>query len=379
MSDEEKANMFQVMLRDLQIEGTPLLDCDADQVHTLQTALWTTMAELCDQDDAQKVCLVLSSIPIAALQSFVNDFFLLKMQNVEQMKDLPELDRLTASVLGKGVGPAIVLEVSAKNTNDKSSSNSDNDAAAAAGDAAAYLPSKVYNEFACAAAHKGFVERVVRGSSPSGNSAATIGLGDEGLGPGDAVYRFTNQHSVCNIMAFFWNCVCEVLVAPETDVPNMVLQLPAIEKHARFAAITHLLSRSLCLYQGDAVLSLVHFHPEYQRDEIDPADKPAFGHLPPTGWVQPMMRAAGMDDSVLTESNKDLLNYQHRAPVCAVHILRNNLLGDPKVVDIVLDDGTAVQASGLETYATNAEQLVGIGDGPLREALTQEVNMANSV
>lgn len=59
LSDERKANLFQFLLRDLQVEGVPLLAVDANQVDTLQAAMWTTLAELCDQADADQACLVL--------------------------------------------------------------------------------------------------------------------------------------------------------------------------------------------------------------------------------------------------------------------------------------------------------------------------------
>jgi len=46
--EERRSNVFQALLRDLQIEGVPLLGCDSNQVQTLNAALWTTMAELGD-------------------------------------------------------------------------------------------------------------------------------------------------------------------------------------------------------------------------------------------------------------------------------------------------------------------------------------------
>ena len=59
MDEERKSNLFQTLLRDLQIEGVPLLGCDANQVSTLSAAIWTTMAELGDSDEENKACLIL--------------------------------------------------------------------------------------------------------------------------------------------------------------------------------------------------------------------------------------------------------------------------------------------------------------------------------
>ena len=55
MDDEHRSSLFQTLLRDLQIEGVPLLGCDADQVATLNAAIWTTMAELGDNDNEQQI------------------------------------------------------------------------------------------------------------------------------------------------------------------------------------------------------------------------------------------------------------------------------------------------------------------------------------
>ena len=40
LDDDRRANLFQSMLRDLQIENVPLLGCDAREVHTMNAALW---------------------------------------------------------------------------------------------------------------------------------------------------------------------------------------------------------------------------------------------------------------------------------------------------------------------------------------------------
>ena len=103
LDDERKANLFQALLRDLQIEGVPLLGCDANQVHTLNAALWTTMAELSANPKADRACLVLEEIPLSALLAFAEDFTVLKTQD-RLMTYLPELRRFSVSVVGKGLG-----------------------------------------------------------------------------------------------------------------------------------------------------------------------------------------------------------------------------------------------------------------------------------
>lgn len=347
--DTRKANFFEMTLRDLQIEGVPLLGCDADQVHTLQAALWTTMAELVDQDEAGKACLILEQIPIPALQAFVDDFLILRNQ-FDQMKNLPELNRLTASLVGKGLGPAILLEATAKTEETPTPKFSQDD------------------EYKCSAAMKMFMNRVIIGDA---NDPASIGLGDEGSA-NPIIYRSSFSTNVCAALATFWNCICEMQLS--SDAGTICLMMPSIAtaSHDRFTAVAQLLSRSLCLYQGDAVFSLVHFHPEYDRSKIEPLDKPAFGHLPPLGWLRPMLKANGdffdLNDDALMSTN-----YQRRSPVTAVNIVRNSLLADPKIVTIELESGMMTQASGLEVYCPNALALADTEESVLKEAHQAEI------
>lgn len=123
ISNERKSNLFQALLRDLQIEGIPLLGCDANQVSTLNAAIWTTMAELGDCDEEQRACLVLEDIPVSALLAFAEDFTVLKTQ-ARLMDYLPELRRYSVSVLGKGVGPALLLELEARTDEEKAAAKS---------------------------------------------------------------------------------------------------------------------------------------------------------------------------------------------------------------------------------------------------------------
>jgi hypothetical protein len=349
--DERKANFFEMTLRDLQIEGVPLLGCDADQVHTLQAALWTTMAELVDQDEANRACLILEQIPMSALKAFVDDFLILKNQ-FDQMENLPELNRVTVSLVGKGMVPAILLEVIANNE----------------------IPSPMLrspdDEFKYSAAMKVFMNRVVIG----GDDPTSIGLGDEGSAE-PIIYRLSSSTNVCATVAAFWNCVCEMQLS--ADAGTICFMMPSVSSsHDRFATVAQLLSRSLCLYQGDSVFSLVHFYPEYDRAKIDPVDKPAFGHLPPLSWLRPMLKANG-DSSEIDDGDLSNVNYLRRAPVMAVNIVRNSLLAAPRIVAIELDNGMITQASGLEVYCPTALKLAATDESVLKGALDAEIAILN--
>jgi hypothetical protein len=349
LSDERKAVVFQALLRDLQIEDVPLLGADSDQVHTFQAAMWTTMAELTDQPNAAKACLILENIPMAALKTWVDDFFILKTQQ-DQLQYLPEIQRISASLVGKGVGPAILLEVTKGETT---------------------LPFSEYNEFACSAAMKVFVDRVVVGN----DSPTSVGLGDEGSAA-PIEYRFGGSSNACATLASFWNCACEML-SSDDQPGTLCLQIPSYSSNfGKFNVVTALMGRTLCLYQGDAVLSLVHFHPHYDRSLVTPIAKPAFGHLPPVSWMRPMFNAFGVGQE-LSDEDLALGDYQRKSPIAAVNIVRNSLLADPKIVEVELNDGTKTQASGLEVYCGNAIKLAQIGKDVLQAAHDAEVKIVN--
>ena len=52
LTPERKENLYQCLLRDLQVEGVPLLSVDAESAAVMQAALWTTMAELLENSKA---------------------------------------------------------------------------------------------------------------------------------------------------------------------------------------------------------------------------------------------------------------------------------------------------------------------------------------
>jgi len=261
LSDERKSNLFQSLLRDLQIEGVPLLGCDAKEVSTLNAAIWTTMAELGDSDDENKACLVLEDIPLSALLAFAEDFTVLKTQQ-RLMDYLPELQRFSISVLGKGF-PALIIETEARSEEDS--------------DDAKVLKAVelTFDQDKIVAALKSFISRVVVGleACPYTKNVdiSAVGLEKQGVVPGPVGYRYSPTTDACQAMSVFWNCICEMMSEQETNLSSIMLSLPGIgmgssdEAHKRFAAVVELVGRYLCLFRGDASFGLVHFHPVYDR------------------------------------------------------------------------------------------------------------------
>ena len=379
LDDDRRANLFQSMLRDLQIENVPLLGCDAREVHTMNAALWTTMSELSESDDAQKVCLIMEDIPMDALKAFVTDYGNLLTQT-RLMDQLPELSRVSVSLLGKGVGPAFIIE-STDRTPDEWAEK-----------AARTAIEDTLDEFRCTAALKTFVDRVVvrAETCPYTKSAdlSATGLEARGVSPGPVGYRFSKSSDACAAVASFWTSVCELLSVPESEISTTLLSLPAIgpgnspNDHDRFAAVVELISRNLCLFRGDGVFGLVHFHPAYERNLIRPVDKPAFGHLPPQSWLRSMLRLNGnvAEADSLTDEDLDMSNYQRRSPHTMINILRvsqlNAAVGAKSIVNLELEDGTVEKASGITLYSRNAIRLAKIGKETLQAGVEAEMKMS---
>lgn len=381
MSEERKANLFQFLLRDLEVEGVPLLGCDADQPPTLQAALWTTMAELSDKDGEDKACLVLENIPVDALRVFVDDFVLLKLQP-RMMSQLPELSRFSISLVGKGVGPAILIETAEWSPEEKQKYESIRDS------------SPQPNELTWQAAMKTFVSRMIAGNEVcphlKDNSMAPSGLEGKGIQPGPIGYRLVGSTNVCDIMSAFWNCMCELLAVPEDQLSSTIMCLPPVPEgvdpevvHNRFSVVAELISRNLFLYKGEDVLDLWHMHPYYSRDFVFPVDKPQHGHLPPTSWLRAILRGAGRvaEAESLTDDQLQLQNYQRRSPLPAVVIKRVSQLdaaGIPEngMVTLDLGDGRIEMASGIATYSMNTITLAAQGEEALHAALASEMEIA---
>lgn len=306
-------------------------------------------------------------IPVGALKAFEEDFTILKTQG-RLMAYLPELARISVSMIGKGVGPAFIIETTERTEKEKGEYTSPSD--------------NSFDEGKCTDALKSFIDRVVVNEQAcpytKNVDLAAVGLEAKGVTPGPVAYRYDGSSDACAVVGAFWTCVCELLGTPETEISTTMLSLPAagagVDEEAlnRFAIVMELVSRNLCLYRGDDVFGLVHFHPAYDRTLIHPIDKPAYGHLPPQNWLRPMMKLNGNVDEAENMSDDDikLSDYQRRAPFTAINILRVNQLnaaaGAKSIVDLEVADGVTEKASGITTYSRNAIRLAGVGEETLQ-------------
>jgi hypothetical protein len=235
LDEERKANLFQFLLRDLQVEGVPLLAVDSNQVETLQAAVWTTMAELMEEknddnnnDQQQKVCLVFEDIPMDALRSLADEFMMFKTQRINQTGVLiPELERVSLSLLGKGkVGPAMILEVSANDATRKTTSSSSSTIAANNNNNNNNNNNKAndnsLDEIKYTAAMKAFSSRLLDQTDVYPYKQ------DDGDHCFNTAYRFCRSTDVSHIMSSFWNCICELTANPD-NIAMTVLVLPGLQ------------------------------------------------------------------------------------------------------------------------------------------------------
>jgi hypothetical protein len=327
LSEERNATLFQFLLRDLQVEGVPLLSVDVPDVvdgspfahSVLQAALWTTMAEIADQqnqqrsqqqqeekkkkdqdsdkdDDAAPVlnraCLVLENVPVPILQRFVDHFEQTLKADARATARFPELGQIRLSLVGKGVGPGLLVEATnASSTADALTADSQR---------------SPEMEHRALAAMKMFVDR---GGSTS---------------PTAVQYRTCSFRDAYHIHSAFWNCVCEMLQSTINDpppqhpsstyllLPELDDAMPVDDQQERFDVVTSMLTQSLELYATDtngAAVEVSYYVPLYDRNKIQPANEFVRGHLPPLSWMGP--------DASVADDDASLWNYQRRSPVTA--------------------------------------------------------------
>jgi hypothetical protein len=343
LSEERRANLFQFLLRDLEVEGAPLLGCDADQAHTAQAAVWTVMGQLSERDEGSKACMVLENMPIDSLQTFVDDFATWKAD--EQMDSLFELKRFNVTLVGRGIGPALILETANRTNVEEQEYNS------------FISSSPVPNEIMWTAAMKTFVARME--------------LEKEGVLLNPLAYRLSGGNDICDTLATFWTSVCEILSHPEETLGSIVLCLPSVpedsdssEAQARFSAVSKLVSQSLFMSRGQDRFELSYMHPLYDRDIMLPKDETVFGHLPPISLLPVMLQETGRQDEAenLTNDQMALQNYQRRSPLPAIAIKR-------------LSQGSTDDGSDKDAYATTALRLAAEGEESLKNALAAEIEL----
>jgi hypothetical protein len=237
LSEKRKANLFQFLLRDLEIEGVPLLEVDVDQAHTFQAATYTIMAQLSQQDEEGKACLILQDMPIECLTNFVEDFESMKSDDL-----FSELQRFNVSLVGRGVGPAIVLESSERSDDQVKTYDS----------LQASFP--IPEEDECTATMKSFVtsKSIIRETDDNDDSLTA--------------YRVAGGTDLCDTLSVFWTCICELLSQPKQHAT--VMSLPPITVQ-QFSKVANVIGNSFFTYRGQDIFELLYLVPSKSNNNSD--------------------------------------------------------------------------------------------------------------
>ena len=106
-------------------------------------------------------------------------------------------------------------------------------------------------------------------------------------------------------------------------------------------------------------LSLVFFHPDYERARVEPRDAFTHGHLPPQNWLRAYVALTeGFDEAAaLTDAQLANADAQRRAPHTMINILRSEQVEEAEAVVpwevIEPEAGRRVRVSGARVYAKN--------------------------
>jgi hypothetical protein len=365
LSIGRRQELFQFLLRDLQVEGVPLLSVDisANNLLALQAAIWTTFVELREiqvsspdyilnstatESNTRKVCLVLEDFPISVLQSFARTFKQIQ-EEFKQHDTLSDLAKLKISLVGKGVGPGLILEII----------NNPEEAARDDQGKEAQLINLQLVADKCKEATNAFMDRI-------GN----IILCDHSMEneEHDTHYRFSPGNDLTQILSLFWNCACELTLYQNSnkDVHSLLMihnpwnRLP----FQQFVSLTQILSRWFHWVENNGeqnslpnAITLTYFHPQYQRLEIthslsdNNADHTSIGHL-------------SSSDLSNTDFNEIAL-YQRRSPVPVVALTSRKL-------------STAANQGKVDGHTRVMQTLKGIGLPSLHKCLNDEISIVNS-
>lgn len=342
-SDERKAGVFQFLLRDLEVEGAPLLGCDGVSANkTLQGATWTIAGPLSENDFERKVCLILEDIPVKDLAMFVDVFSKIKQQQ-HLMDSLHDLRRFSLSLVGNGIGPAMILETQNRTETEILQYSS------------MIKDTPAPNE----PQWRGAIESFVKRSFPE-------------LEDNPIAYRFLGSSDVCDILSGYWNCICELEATDSTDATSIVLSCPPSssgeDTFIRFAAVSELINTMNSVYESEYKYDLSYFHPSYDSDKIQSQndDESANGHIPRTSLLRDMMILQDGGDKGATETLTDeqvlkLQNVQRRSPLPGVIIKR-----------VSKDDNPFRKA---QFDYQNIIRLAKEGEDKLKEALMEEMKL----
>ena len=446
---ERRTNLYQTLLRDLQIEDIPLLSVDSSGfAPVVYAAAWSIMSQLLfeleeDQKNnivsdnqenvsnnnlARKTCLIVedASIDDDVLRPFVRVFNALK-SSPEVMKCLPELDLFQINLLGMGVGPALVIEItdssaalSSMDNGKKVDDISLSPSTLSCTDSLFSFDRRIFTD-------AGILPHPLHKSSSSSSSSSSPSSSSISSIPIES----SSGSDACSILAALWTSSCSILRPPKStsttsttsstnDTNAVLLGIPNLTSSwERFTTIGRIFAAGLrsCPPSSStssssknddnddeaANLLLSLFHPNYDRlslpheinnnnnadngtddnNNSSPASGTFDGHLPSPSW---MIRNVLVGEEVDTV-NKDvvlaseaeryvlnLLSYQRRTPYAAVYLGKGSQRKGGGGISYEDDEGKE-ELVEIEVYRRNAAALVAVGREDLEAGLKIDKNV----
>ena len=129
--------------------------------------------------------------------------------------------------------------------------------------------------------------------------------------------------ALVRVLRAFWGSSIDMLSQPPSQASTVLLSVPAYAErdHDAFVEMTQVVVKTLKHIGAEHQLSLVFFHPDYEREVIEPVDSFTHGHLPPQKWLRAYVRLTEGDEVAtgLSEAQLKHADYQRRAPARESH------------------------------------------------------------
>jgi len=198
------------------------------------------------------------------------------------------------------------------------------------------------------------------------SEVAATGLENQGVEKGPILYPVcgavgSGGAALVRVLRAFWGSSIDMLSQPPSEASTVLLSVPAYAErdHAAFTHMCSTIVKTLKHIGAEHQLSLVFFHPDYERAVIEPVDGMMHGHLPPQAWLRAYVRLTEGEDvaSGLSEAQLDKSNAQRRAPFTMINVLRAEQVAAAEAVVpwevIEPEAGRRLRVSGARVYAKN--------------------------
>mmetsp|Transcript_28502 Transcript_28502/g.91993 ORF Transcript_28502/g.91993 Transcript_28502/m.91993 type:complete len:430 (-) Transcript_28502:91-1380(-) len=198
-----------------------------------------------------------------------------------------------------------------------------------------------------------WVERVIIGMRvcpfTQSVSVAATGLSKVGIAPGPIGYPVCHADHVVHVLSALWNTISDMLSKDPTELSTVLLLTPCFSQDdfPRYAAASRVISNALLSLKAEKNISLVFFHPFYEREAVFPVNDPTHGHLPPENMLRSMLlNFYEIEDVMNFEDNLHQNDFSRRSPMPMINLLRTEQVELAEQL-----------TSGAKVYCANAKRM----------------------